>query len=58
MSYSDLSPFATVRQLEYIEAIEGSQGSTYKAAKALGIPDLHLHDMRREANTGCFGWLV
>lgn len=36
MSYSDLIPFATVRQLEYIEAIE-QNGSQYKAAKALGI---------------------
>ena len=36
MSYSDLIPFATVRQLEYIEAVE-KEGSQYKAAKALGV---------------------
>ena len=38
MSYSDLIPFATVRQLEYIEAIEKA-GSIAKGAKALGITD-------------------
>lgn len=35
MNYSDLRQFASVRQLEYIEAIE-KHGSTRKAAKALG----------------------
>ena len=38
MSYADLIPFATVRQIEYIEAIERA-GSIAKGAKALGITD-------------------
>ena len=38
MSYTDLIPFCTVRQVEYIEAIENS-GSIAKGAKALGISE-------------------
>ena len=37
MKYSDLIQFATVRQIEYIEAIE-KFGGIIKAAKGLGKP--------------------